>query len=165
MGQRIVPVTLGSPQFQRIELDGLRVTATQFPPSLVIPPHVHDRTVVAVMVEGSFDLVIRNRTVACNPATVLVEPAGERHANKVHRFGARTLVIEPTPLYELENLAECRRLLTSPVTFAQPAAWAFAARLRGEVSRRDSFTEVAVEELALRLLSSSVETDGDRERA
>src|SRR5687768_8161219 len=136
MGQRIVPVTMGSPQFHRIELDGLRVTATHFPPGLVIPPHVHDRTVVAVMVEGSFDLIIRSRTMACPPATVLVEPGGERHANRVHRGGARTLVIEPTPLYELENLAECRCLLTSPVAFAQPTAWAMAARLRGEVRQR-----------------------------
>ena len=165
MGQRIVPVTMGSPQFHSIEVDGLRVTATEFPPSLFIPPHVHDRTVVSVMVEGSFDTTIRSRTMPCPAGTLLVEPGGERHANSVRDCGARTLVIEPSPLYELENLRDCQPLLTAPIAFTQPTAWVVAARLRREVRRHDAFTPAAVEELALRLLSASAGGNGSGERA
>jgi len=164
MGQRIVPVTMGSPQFHSLEVDGLRVTATEFAPGLVLAPHVHDRTVVAVMVEGTFDLVIRGRTMPCPPGTVLVEPGGERHANKIRQCGARTLVIEPAPLYEVEHLTHCRTLLGSPAAFVHSAAWSVAARLRREVRSRDVLSDVVIEELALRLLWAAAE-DGSDERA
>jgi AraC family transcriptional regulator len=155
MGQRIVPVTMGSPVFHTVDLHGLRITETDFPPSALLTPHVHDRTVVAVMVEGSFDLVIRGRTLACTPGTVLVEPGGERHANKVGQLGARTVVIEPTPLYEMQHLAFCRELLMSPGAFIHSPAATIAARLRRELHARDALAGFVLEELALRLLDAA----------
>jgi len=155
MGQRIVPVTMGSPRFRITEIEGLRVTAAEFAPHDVLPAHVHDRTVVAVMLEGSFDLEIRSDCKACTPGTVFVEPGGERHANRLGRWGARVLVIEPAPLYQRDDLAPCRALLDSPAAFQHPAAVAIAQRLHRELHARDGPSSVLLEELALRLIGTA----------
>ena len=138
MGQRIVPVTMGSPRFRSVELDGLRITEAEFAPNDVLPPHVHDRTVVAVMLQGSFDLAIRSRTHGCTRHTVFVEPGGERHANRIGWAGARVLVLEPTPLYQQVDLEPCAALLDAPAAFTHEAASAIARQLQVELGQRDA---------------------------
>jgi AraC family transcriptional regulator len=49
------------------------------------------------MLSGAFDSEIAHRTLDCPPASVWVEPLGERHANRVGRDGARVLVVQPDP--------------------------------------------------------------------
>jgi AraC family transcriptional regulator len=49
------------------------------------------------MLTGAFDSEIAHRTLDCPPASVWVEPLGERHANRIGHGGARVLVIQPDP--------------------------------------------------------------------
>src|SRR5262245_22908011 len=95
MSYRPVPVTLGSPQFQTLEAGGFNVVDARFPPKLWIPPHIHERATMAVMLEGSFDCVFPTRSVDCLPSTVHTEPAEERHGNRVGTAGAHVLVVQP----------------------------------------------------------------------
>lgn len=163
MGQRIVPVTMGSPRFLTVELDGMRITDAEFAAGDVLPPHVHDRTVVAVMLQGSFDLAIRPRSLACTPGTVLVEPGGERHANRIGRAGARVLVIEPTPFYERQHLEACRRFLNAPVACSHQSAAGIAGRLRRELYQRDGIGALMLEELAVELIAVAAQGSPPRE--
>ena len=154
MGQRIVPyVTTGKscvlvPWIYTVSGSPKRTSRH----SALLAPHAHDRTVVAVMVEGSFDLVIRGTHPRVPPGHRSGRAGGgERHANKVGHLGARTIVIEPTPLYELQHLDAYRDLLVSPSAFVHPPSSAIAARLRTALHARDALGEFALEELALRL--------------
>lgn len=95
--QRHVPVTMGSPRFRTLEATGCTVTEAWFPPNADLPPHTHDRPIFGVMLNGAFDSAIAHRTLDCPPASVWVEPLGERHSNRIGREGARVLVVQPDP--------------------------------------------------------------------
>lgn len=96
--QRHVPVTMGSPRFHTLEATGCSVTEAWFPPNAELPPHTHERPIFGVMLRGAFDSEIAHRTLDCPPASVWVEPLGERHANRIGRDGARVLVVQPDPV-------------------------------------------------------------------
>src|SRR5687768_17145949 len=100
MAPRFVPVTLGSPRFTTREVDAFLVTEAWFPPGLVLEPHTHERSVFGVMLEGSFDQTWPGRSYPCPPATILTEPAGEKHGNRMEKAGARVLVVQPDPARE-----------------------------------------------------------------
>ena len=94
---KCVPVTLGSPRFHIVEVGAFRVTDAWFPPGLRLEPHVHERAILGVMLEGGFDDVFPSRTFDCHAGTVFTEPRGDRHANRIFRTGARVVVIQPDP--------------------------------------------------------------------
>jgi AraC family transcriptional regulator len=113
---------MGSPTFRAVELPGFRVTDATFPPLTRLPKHIHERTVVAVPIEGSFDVMFDRHRHAVQPGTVLTEPATERHGNAFVKTGARVLVIEPAPETH-EILAPCHALLDRAGAFpAGPVA-------------------------------------------
>ena len=93
MPARSVPVTMGSPTFRSLELNGFGVTEAWFPAHEVLPRHTHDRPCVAVMVDGSFDLHLTGKAYHCPPTSVFTEPAGEGHANFMGPGGAHVVVI------------------------------------------------------------------------
>lgn len=133
----IVPVHMGSPRFQALDLDGFRITDAWFPPGEVLPSHAHRRPVFAVMLEGSFDDVFALHTFDCSPSTVFVEPAGERHENRIQRAGARVLVIQPDPT-RVELLRPLRSLFDRPSCF-QSGEIAGLARQLAEAVRHPGF--------------------------
>src|SRR5829696_2369149 len=90
-----VPVTLGSPTFRSLELDGFGVTEAWFPAGEILQRHTHDRACVAVMLEGSFDLRFTGKCFPCVPTAVFTEPAGETHANHIGTGGAHVVVVQP----------------------------------------------------------------------
>ena len=94
---KCVPVTTGSPRFHSLDVDAFRVTDAWFPPGLRLEPHVHERAILGIMLEGGFDDVFPARTFDCHAGTVFTEPRGDRHANRVFRTGARVVVIQPDP--------------------------------------------------------------------
>ncbi|HVT38224.1 MAG TPA: hypothetical protein VHE78_04230, partial [Gemmatimonadaceae bacterium] len=78
---RHVPVTLGSPEFRSVDTRSGVVTHAWFPPGTALPPHTHDRPIVAVMLEGGFRTSIARRELECSARCFWTEPLGERHAN------------------------------------------------------------------------------------
>src|SRR5438132_13372877 len=83
-----VPITLGSSRSRCADVDGLLVTWVRFPPLARLPLHTHERATVAVILNGSFDGLMRGDSRPCPAATVLTEPAGEPHGQPV-RAGRR----------------------------------------------------------------------------
>ena len=90
-----VPVSLGAREAQEHEYGPFRLTAASFPEGEVLERHTHERVTFAVMLEGSFDLLIGGRRLECPAGTVFTEPAGELHANEIGNDGARVLVTQP----------------------------------------------------------------------
>ena len=151
MANNVVPVTLGSPLFNRRELASFRVTEALFPPLAELPMHAHPRPILAVILEGSWDEQIEGHSHECLPGSVLIEPAEIRHTNHFHAAGARVLVIEPD-VSRGELFAPCARLLRDAGCFDDWGVTALARRVVAEIANPDDLSGLAVESLTLELL-------------
>jgi len=138
--------------FNTLELDGWRISDAWFPPQLFLPRHAHDTAVFAVSLEGSMEIQLAARTYACTPATVQVHPAGETHAQRYARGGARLLVVEPAP-ERVEQLGPQFGWLGQVCNFPHAPISDLARRTRRELCRRDAVTPIAVEALVLEMLA------------
>lgn len=154
------PVSLGSPRFRTADHGGFLVSDIWFPPGLELPPHYHDRTVVAVTLSGGWDSVMDGRPRASTPGMLLTEPAGQRHGNHFGRSGARVLIIQPDSVTRAETLRACGRLLTEINHVQAPLPHTLARRLSAEIRHPDATAPLAIEALALELLASAVRIEG-----
>ena len=149
---------MGSARFKTVEAHGFLVTDAWFPPFLRLPPHCHERTCFAVMLEGSFELRFTRVTHACTPCTVVTEPAGERHGNRVERKGAHVLVVQPDP--GREDLAgPCAAVLDRVTHFRDGGIAGLAWRLTRELASPDAVTPLAIEGAALEMLALAARLD------
>jgi AraC family transcriptional regulator len=154
MGRRNVPVTMGSPSFRTLATSGCTVTDAWFPPGTVLEPHTHDRTIFAVMLDGSFDSAIAHRRLECTPATVWTEPREERHANYIGRAGAHVLVVQPDPARV--DLFASFATLTDEVRLLRHAGIAAdARRVFAEMDVDDSLTPLAIDSLVLTMMTAA----------
>jgi len=150
-GTRSVPVTMGSPRFRTLALDGFDVVEAWFPPREYLARHTHDQACVAMMVEGSFDLAIGGRVFPCPTTAVAVEPAGESHANRIGNTGAHVVVIQPDPR-RADLLHPFAPLLDHPSHRHHAGIAASAARLTRELDAPDDLASLAAEAEVLEVL-------------
>ena len=147
-----VPVTLGSTGSRRAEVDGFLVSWVRFPPLTTLPLHTHERATVAVILNGSFDGLMRNASHPCPVSTCLTEPPGEPHGNVFEGAGADVLTIQPDP-DRREFLEPFAGVLGAVNRLRDPVVTSVARRAAGELRVPDSVTPLAVEGLVLELLS------------
>ncbi|HEY1004477.1 MAG TPA: AraC family transcriptional regulator [Streptosporangiaceae bacterium] len=147
-----VPVTLGSSWSRCIDVDGFRVTRVRFPPMLKLPLHTHERATVAVILNGSFDGLMRSSSHPCPVASVLTELPGEPHGNLFERAGADVLTVQPDPA-RLELLEPFAGLLGEVNHQRDLVATALARRVADELRAPDGVTPLAVEGLVLEMLA------------
>ncbi|MDQ3997114.1 MAG: AraC family transcriptional regulator [Gemmatimonadota bacterium] len=154
MRRMAVPVTMGSPRFRTSATAGCTVTDAWFPPGAVLEPHTHDRTIFAVMLDGSFDSVIARRRLGCTPATVWTEPREERHANYIGRAGARVLVVQPDPA-RLDLFAPFASLTDEVHLLRHAGIAADARRVLAELDLDDALTPLAIDSLVLTMMTAA----------
>ena len=140
------PVTLGASRVRRLRVPGFAVADLRFPGGLTLGRHDHDRATLAVVTEGAFDCWWNGREASCGPGTLLLEPAGELHANRfARRTDTRVIIIQPDG--ELLALRTAGSHGPRRRPDALPLAWHVAEELRS----RDDVTPMALEGLALEL--------------
>jgi AraC family transcriptional regulator len=152
MGAVHVPVTLGSTGSRHADVDGFLVSWVRFPPLARLPLHTHERATVAVILNGSFDGLMRGDSRPCPAATVLTEPAGEPHGNQFERAGADVLTVQPDP-GRAELLEPFACVLGEVNHMRDLGVASVARRAAGELRMPDSVTPLAVEGLVLELLA------------
>ena len=152
MGERFVPITLGSERFRTSRLEDFHVTDAWFPPGAVLEPHVHERATFAVMLEGSFDLTFGARSYACSAETVFTEPPEDRHGNRIGGAGARVLVVQPDP-DRSELLRPARGVLERIHHFRHAGLAGLARRAVWELEAPDALSPLALEAVALEMLA------------
>jgi AraC family transcriptional regulator len=146
-----VPVTMGSPSFRSLELDGFGVTEAWFPAHEVLARHTHDRACVAVMLDGSFDLHLTGKAYHCAPTSVFTEPAGEGHANFMGAGGAHVVVVQPDPS-RTELLRPFAGLLDRTTHSHHAGMAERASRLARELDGPDDLSLLAAEGIVLEML-------------
>ncbi|MEP6686844.1 MAG: AraC family transcriptional regulator [Gemmatimonadales bacterium] len=159
-----VPVTMGSSSFRSLETGGFHLAEAWFLPDEVLPRHTHDRTSIAIMLDGSFDLEVPGHVHHCPPTATFVEPAGEVHANRMGPRGARVVVIQPNPA-SVELLRPFAQVLDR-VSHRHHAGLATQAeRVARELRQGDDLAPLGAEAATLELLVLLARLDrGERRR-
>ena len=148
-----VPVTMGSPSFRSLALDGFSVVEAWFPASDILAEHSHDRACVAVMLDGSFDLHLTGKAFNCPPSTIFTEPAGETHSNFIGPAGAHVVVVQPDP--ERAELLRPFAGFLDQATCRKHAGMADRAlRLVRELDAADDLSTLAAEGVVLEMLAT-----------
>ncbi len=142
---------MGSPRSRVVETGMFRLTEAWFPPHAVLESHTHERSIIAVMLEGSFETEIAKKRIDCIPATTWTEPREERHANHVGSRGARVLVTQPHPDRH-ELLAPFGRLLDEVLDIRDPEIALDARRVAAEVARPNSLSSLAMDSLVMLMM-------------
>jgi AraC family transcriptional regulator len=146
-----VPVTTGSRASRGADVDGFLVTWVRFPPLLKLPLHTHDRATVAVILNGSFNGLMRHASHPCPLATTITEPPGEVHGNQFEQAGADVLTIQPDP-ERRELLEPFADVIGEVSVLRDPAMASLASRAARELRAPDQVSAFAVEGLVLEML-------------
>ena len=143
-------MTTGATSVHAVDLPFGRVSAMRFPAGLQLQMHQHPRATVAVILRGGFAGSYNHLEHECTATNVVVEPAGESHAN---RFGDARSTILTLSLNE-HALQGPFTSLVQGVRFARdPFATQVARRAEAELNTPDDLTPMAVESAALELLT------------
>lgn len=156
----LVPINWGSPRFRTRLTQRLQITDAWFPPEAVLAPHVHDRAVIAVTLNGSIESQLPGRTVLGRTGDVWTEPVGDPHGNRVGPEGARVLVLQPDPEHA-EVLSPSAQLLDGVQHFRHGGIAHLAARMLGEMGRDSDVAGLMLEGLALEIMAWGTERASD----
>jgi AraC family transcriptional regulator len=154
-------VSAGASKVQRVPFSLGQVSSMRFAAELTLPQHGHPEATIAVILAGGFSGTYRGRERDCLQTSVVVEPAGEQHAN---RFGR-----SETTILSLSVAAD---LVASAVESAvsrfrhdrDPFAALVARRAVSELDRPDDVTPMAVEATALELIARIARLGGSERR-
>jgi AraC family transcriptional regulator len=153
---------MGTPRFRTADHGGFQLTDAWFPPGLMLAPHEHERTVMAVTLQGEWDSVMQRRPYACTAATVLIEPAGERHANHF-AGGTHVLILQPEAA-RCDGLGAGGRLLHRAARFRSDAIAALARRMQWELGAADAAAALCLEGLSLEIVATACRVGEPRRR-
>lgn len=145
-----VAVTAGASRVEQLAVSFGSVASMRFPAGLQLPEHSHPDTNIAVLLAGGWFAGSGPHERDAFAPTVLVEPAGEVHAN---RFGTVETVVLSLSL-EAERLGSVvgdatRRFLH----VRDPYIELLARRAANELEEPDDVTPLAVEAAALELVA------------
>jgi AraC family transcriptional regulator len=146
------PVTLGSPRFHTVDVEGFLITEAHFAAHDELPIHRHQRPTLAVMLDGFFDVTFPGKVLPCSPGAFHTEPAEERHGNRMGRTGAHVVVVQPSPR-RLESLRRFSRLFDDVHHRPASPLGGMARRLALEIRTGDDAAPLAMEGLALELMA------------
>jgi AraC family transcriptional regulator len=147
---------------ERFEDDGVRVTSTAsgsvqvaelcFPPGHRQPRFAPNLGYLAVVLDGDLHKTFPRQSLGLATGTTATIPGGADHTARFGRVGARVLVVKPSahgsePVGGLLSRVRARR---------DPGLSALAHRLAGELSAEDAAAPIAVEGLALGLVTAAV---------
>jgi AraC family transcriptional regulator len=142
---------MGSPRFRAVETSLCRAIEAWFAPGDVLASHVHDRSLLGVMLEGSFVTRIGGRRLECTPTAMWVEPGEERHANFIGSAGARVVVVQPDPA-RADVFAPFERLTSEVQLLHDPVVALDARRVARELDDIDPLSRLAIDGLVLGML-------------
>jgi AraC family transcriptional regulator len=151
-------LTAGSENVRARDLTLGRLTSMSFPACLQLPRHSHPQPTIAVVLRGGFTGRYGGTDRECGPMTLLVEPAGSPHTNRFGRLPTTTLALS---LASIESPA-LEAVGRQPRFTRDAYSAGVASQADTERRRPDSLTPLAVEGLALELVTRLARTPAER---
>ena len=147
----------------RVEVHGLVLTETFRRPGLVLPLHFHERTNIALTIEGSFTETVGREPYDVNPSSVIFRPAGEKHSNRYGKTAARCLIIEVEP-QRLAEIRQATRILDRASYVEGGLICSLALRILREFRMLDAAAPLSIVALTLEMLVQATRLDVMRDR-
>lgn len=113
--------------------------------------HAHERASINFVLSGAYAETFRGSNHAYGPASIIVKPEGEAHANHFREASAHCLLIELTQERNA-SVAACFAAVKAPSWRIAPDLKPIALRILRELRTRDAFSALAVEANILELL-------------
>jgi AraC family transcriptional regulator len=154
-------VSAGASRVQRMPVSLGEISANRFPSDLALPAHAHPEATVAVVLAGGFRGAYRAGERECRACSVIVEPAGERHANRFGLAATVVLTLSLDPLRVGRSIAEATERFSHG---RDPYAELIARRAARELDRPDDVSPLAVEAAALELIARVTRTSAMERR-
>lgn len=145
-----VAVNAGASRYRWMPVSMGVVTSNRFPSNLTLEAHSHPNATVAVILRGGFAGTYRAGERDCVARTVIVEPAGEAHAN---RFGPGETTILTISLASDRLVPAIEAAARRFQHAIDPHAEQIARRAARELDRPDDVSPLAVEGAAMELLA------------
>jgi len=133
----------------RQEIDGLVFSSLVYEPGATLGWHEHPHAYLSFVGRGSYTERLPGLTSECGATTLLLHPAGERHANLFHGEGVSLLRLEATGSRLLDLPMRC----PSPSGSGGEASRSLCRRLLDELHAPDDVTSIALQGLALELVA------------
>jgi AraC family transcriptional regulator len=122
-----------------------------------LPSHAHERASINFVLSGAYAETFRGTSHAYSPASIVVKPAGEQHANDFRTAHAHCLLIELTNTRS-ESTHACIAAAQAPSSRPAPELKPIALRIIRELRAPDAFSPLAVEASILELLVANART-------
>ena len=149
--RQFVPVHMGTPRFRSADHAGFQLTDAWFPPGLTLAPHEHERTVVAVTVEGQWDSVMQHRPVHQRRVDAAHRAGRSASRESFHQRDARPL-IQPEA-GRCSGLGQAERVLERAARFRVDGVAALARRIQWELRQPDAAAPLCLEGLSLEIVA------------
>lgn len=145
---------LGTP-LQRLEVSGLVLTESTYPPDVVLPRHRHRHAGFRLTLEGGFTDVLEGRARECPPRSVAFQAPEVAHEQRIAGRLTRTFNVDFSESVWRSRYPLVSRL-DSRMALASARLSTLTARLYQEFRRGDDVAALAIEGLALELLAEAV---------
>jgi AraC family transcriptional regulator len=123
-----------------------------FPPGARIRRHSHAHPYFSILLHGSYRETYSAGVRECGPATAVLHPPGEEHADRFHDAGGRIFRFEIT---DRESDFELARAAWDRAELRNGRVRGLAARLYRESCTPDRFSPLAAEALAFEIISEA----------
>ena len=127
------------------------VTRARFSPRARLPRHYHDLASVVVTIDGVCVSAMGTARHDMARGDVVVEPAGDAHANEFGAAGTEVIIVQPR-VPSAAMLACCAGALARGCRVRHPDVPAIAARMHRELSAPDTLASLALDAAALQLI-------------
>ncbi len=133
-----------------LQVNGFRLAEISYSPDYKIARHAHESPIFYLVREGSFTQTYGRKTREGKASSLLYLRADETHADKFHRAGAQTFVIELPTNWGARNINH-HQLNDSASYDGGIPAW-LAKRIYHEYEDPDELSPLAIEALVLELI-------------
>jgi AraC family transcriptional regulator len=134
------------------KLTNFAVIESQYTAGQSLSWHSHDRAFLSIELQGPYVERCGSSTLYCDVGQVIFHTAGEFHSNRFFEHGGRSLNLEILPNFA-ERLRDCGIDTRTRIALCSRHFRQLGIKLRAEVFRYDSASELAIEGLAFELLA------------
>ncbi|HKR62780.1 MAG TPA: hypothetical protein VJZ00_03525, partial [Thermoanaerobaculia bacterium] len=135
------------------QTSALAMSESVYEPHTVLAAHAHARPYLCLVLQGGHDETSGADVRQCVPATVVVHPAGERHANRFAPSGGRLFRLELDETW----LTRCGGF-DAPAQFDGGPLSLLANRIFREFRGPDDLSPLMIEALAMEFAASTART-------
>lgn len=132
----------------------LTVTENSYSPQIKLPKHSHEQACFCLVLQGTYTEIYPQKTLTCEPFSLVFRPAGEVHADYFSNVSVRCFIIEFDNRW-LDRVHRYAAGLDGPRTFQQNSLVWLAVKLRKEVRQMDAVTPLTIEGLMLEMIAEA----------